>query len=80
MRSGEADALFTIPTADRRSYAVFTPSPLVSYPFALVYLKDGPNSAALDRADTIEALTRFDYVYDQFDKTQTARAAAFGQS
>lgn len=77
VRTGTADALFTIPTAARREYLVFTPSPLVRYPLAIIYLADGPATAALDRAATVDDLRHFCYIYDQFDTTQTARAQRF---
>lgn len=80
VRDGSADALFTIPNDERRQYLRFTPSPLVRYPLAILYLTDGPHAAALDQADTVEALKRYSYVYNQFDADQTARARRFGAS
>jgi polar amino acid transport system substrate-binding protein len=77
VRDGSADALFTIPNAARRQFMNFTPSALVSYPMALVYAVDGPHAAALDQADTVEALKSFTYVYNIFDTSQTERAREF---
>jgi polar amino acid transport system substrate-binding protein len=77
VRDGSADALFTIPSPERRRYIRFTPLPLVRYPLAIAYLKEGPHAAALDQLDGIEALKRFAYVYNQFDTDQSERARAF---
>lgn len=80
VEAGTADALFTIPSADRGRYALFTEKPLVAFIGGLAYRRDHPARAQLDAAAAIEELRGLTYNYYYADAYQQQRAKEFERS
>lgn len=60
VRQGQADAFFTIPTAARRAYALFTGTPVYSFDRGvLVYHRDHPQRPGIEAAVVNEDLRAF---------------------
>jgi polar amino acid transport system substrate-binding protein len=80
VKSGELDALMTIPNAERSEYCLFTTEPVAIYKLALVYSKSNANLAALGAASMIGDLKNFLYLYNDKDDNSTKRAPLFAKS
>ncbi len=74
VEAGTADALFTIPSADRGRYMLFTEKPLVSFVGGLAYRRDHPARARLDAAAEFQDLRGLTYNYYYADTYQQQRA------
>lgn len=80
VEAGSADALFTIPSAARQRYVLFTEKPLVSFVGGIAYRRDHPARARLDAATTLADLQGLIFNYYYADANQQERARQFENS
>lgn len=80
VEAGGADALFTIPSADRQRYVLFTGKPLVSFVGGIAYRRDHPARDRLDAATTLRDLHGLIINYYYADASQHERARQFEKS
>ncbi len=80
VESGHADAIFTIPSADRQRYTLFTADPLVSFVGGIAYRRDHPARERLDAAATLGDLHGLIINYYYADASQHERAMQFDKS